>query len=135
MRKAYFRQGQLVIAVDFTGREIIGEYRGRSPNFGCYIYGHPEHSDDPNQLHKCLTLTLKALNPTPKPPQITGKGWPKFSPGEPVSAQTSRGEAVTGWFTQSDGQHAYIKGYRSGIDKFSTQPTAIRVLRHTLKRP
>lgn len=125
----HFKIGQLVRSKSFFNLFIEGEYRGSANSYGCYIWGKPIGSTDAPALHKCYRLMLEKVNTTQKHKRAA-----KFSDGDPCTGVNSKGESFSGFFVQSSGKDAWIRGWPAGISKF--EPMQVyKVLHASLQKP
>lgn len=116
-RKIRFKIGERVNGFTFDGKRILGTYRGVKNSFGALIFGIEVGSFDHPSMWTCSTLTLERADLKTSKTR-TAKIQLKFKPGDACTGQTKEGLLVTGYYMNSEGQFAWIRGWSQGVSKF-----------------
>lgn len=134
MRKAKFEIGDLVVGTSLENKTIYGEWRGPRNSFGILVFGtEAGRPESKPSMHVCLKLTIERQEcifdqPQDYPPIIPGQ---TFKHLDPVKGKTSRGEIISGFYGNSEGKYAWIRGWSEGVSKFQPK-RSYKVLANTL---
>lgn len=116
-RKIRFKIGERVNGFTLDNKRILGTYRGVKNSFGALIFGIEVGSFEHPTLWTCSTLTLERADlRTQKEPK--SKTQTRVKAGDPCTGQTKSGQVITGYYMNSEGQHAWIRGWAQGVSKF-----------------
>jgi hypothetical protein len=134
MRKAKYEMGDLVVGTSLENKRIYGEWRGPRNSFGILIFGVEEKDtkSEPS-MHVCLKLTIErqdySFGQSEDYPEIVPDQ--TFKHMDPVKGKTKQGEIITGFYGNSEGKHAWIRGWAQGVSRFQPKQSH-KVLANTL---
>lgn len=131
-RKIRFQNNERVNGFTFDNKRILGQYRGVRNSFGAWIFGIEVGSFEHPKMWTCSTLTLERA-PLKAPKQRKSTSQSKIKAGDPCTGYTKDNQLITGFFMNSEGSKAWIRGWSEGISKFMPKQ-AYKVLAGTIRK-
>jgi hypothetical protein len=129
----------LVKGLSLENKTIYGQYRGPRNSFGVYVFGqeggHSAISDNNPSMHICLKLSLE-LQDQDKAPKLRTSTTAQplsFQYLDFVQGRTSKNKLITGYYGNSEGKYAWIRGWMEGTSKLELKQS-YKVLASSLRK-